>query len=108
MLDKLFDLASKILGEQPKVAKSPETPVTKAEKPKRYFLVVKNNNHNTFEEVVVEFVKLGLTPDSARMFAWEIDNFGAAKVTVDSYEVCTKQMESLKAIGLESEVVEFC
>lgn len=70
-----------------------------------YCIIVFNNNHNTFEEVIA-ILSIALKIDAARaeMYAWDIHLMGLSRVYYGSVDDCKTKAAIIGTIGVKTEV----
>ncbi|MBS1722818.1 MAG: ATP-dependent Clp protease adaptor ClpS [Armatimonadetes bacterium] len=73
-----------------------------------FCVVIYNNSHNTFEEVIQVLCRtLGITEDSAELHAWDAHLRGEASVYFSSSESdCQEKADKIASIGMRTEVRE--
>lgn len=72
-----------------------------------YIVIVYDNNHNTWDQVVGILQKAtGCTLQEAEIETWEVDNLGKSVVHHGSKEQCDRAAGIIRTIGIRVEVVE--
>lgn len=70
-----------------------------------WVVVVFNNDHNTWDEVVgILMTATGCSADEADMETWEIDNLGKSVVHHGERDECEDAAEIIRSIGIRVEV----
>ena len=70
-----------------------------------HIVIVYNNDHNTWDEVVNILMRAtGCTIDEANIETWEVDNLGKSVVHHGAEEDCQKVAAIIRTIGIEVEV----
>jgi ATP-dependent Clp protease adapter protein ClpS len=72
-----------------------------------WIVIVYDNNHNTWDEVVgILRQATACTEEEANIETWEIDNLGKSVVHHGSQEECQRAAGIIRTIGIRVEVVE--
>ena len=70
-----------------------------------YIVTVYNNDHNTYEEVImILMIATGCAQSEAEIEAWEIDHLGKSVVHHGANAECERVAEIVSKIGIKVEV----
>ena len=70
-----------------------------------YVVIVYNNDHNTWDEVVDILMKgTGCSVEEANIETWEVDNLGKSVVHHGEEDKCEKAASIIRTIGIKVEV----
>jgi len=71
----------------------------------RWMVVIFNNDHNSFDEVILALVgATGCTLEEASLEAWEAHTYGQAPVHFSDQDECEMVAEQIARIGVQTEV----
>jgi len=84
-----------------------EEEIDDGESGSEFIVIVYDNDHNTWEEVILILQKAtGCTLEEAQIETWEVDNLGKSVVHHGSREECDRAAGIIRTIGIRVEVVE--
>lgn len=73
----------------------------------RWVVVVYNNDHNTYDEVImILMIATHCTLEEAEIETWEVDHLGKSVVHVADQEECEDVARIIRQIGIQVEVIE--
>jgi len=71
----------------------------------RWMVVIYNNDHNSFDQVIDALMRAtGCDDQEAGIEAWEAHTYGKAPVHFASKEVCEAAAEVIESVGIKTDV----
>lgn len=91
----------------PSILEKPEELLAESSGGSGWKVVVYNNDHNTYDEVVfILMVATQCSVEEAELETWEIDHLGKSTVHYSGKEECERVGEIIASIGIEVRVLK--